>query len=196
MRTLLLWCLFVVIGFNGFGQTTPVDTTKRIVTAEDWRVRPWKEYQSFEGKFKVYTPGDFLLAVDTVQTNLGKLAYHMHVYHNQQKFAENVFYMITWVDYPLGTIHQDSTELLDEFFKASMDEAAQNVRGKVAYSGETSLQGYPGYLWRINYKMETAVIKTRVFVRDNRYYSIQTVTVKDLAINAASDRFFDSFQFL
>jgi hypothetical protein len=165
-------------------------------SAEDWRVNPWKEYQSMEGKFKVLTPGEFDKAVDSVQTPIGKMAYHILIYNNTQKNAENLFYMITFCDYPEGTIHSDSTELLKEFFDASIDQALKSVKGELAYQSDISLQGYPGKLWRINYLREQALIKTRAFMVKNRFYTIQTVTVKDMAINTASDRFFDSFIFL
>lgn len=162
-------------------------------SAEDWRVNPWKEYKSVEGKFQVLTPGDFDKAVDTVRTDLGKLAYHILVYNNTQKNAENLFYMITFCDYPPGTIHSDSTALLKDFFEASIDQAASSVKGEVVYQSDVSLQGYPGKVWRINYLRDQAVIKTKAFMAGNRFYTIQTVTLKDMAMNAASERFFDSF---
>lgn len=162
-------------------------------SAEDWRVNPWKEYKSVEGKFQVLTPGDFDKAVDTVRTDLGKLAYHILVYNNTQKNAENLFYMITFCDYPPGTIHSDSTTLLKDFFEASIDQAASSVKGEVMYQSDVSLQGYPGKVWRINYLRDQAVIKTKAFMVGNRFYTIQTVTLKDMAMNAASERFFDSF---
>jgi hypothetical protein len=165
-------------------------------SAEDWRVHPWKEYKSLEGKFQVLTPGEFDKAVDTVHTPLGKLAYHILVYNNTQKNAENLFYMITFCDYPVGTIHSDSTALLPDFFAASIDQAVSSVKGELVYQAEQSLKGFPGKVWRINYLRGQAVIKTRAFVVHNRYYSIQTVTLKDMAMNAASDRFFDSFMIL
>ena len=165
-------------------------------SAEDWRTNPWKEYKSLEGKFSVLTPGEFDKAVDSVQTPLGKLAYHILVYNNTQKNAENLFYMITFCDYPTGTIHSDSTDLLKDFFAASIDQAASSVKGELAYQGDILQQGFPGKIWRINYLRGQAVIKTKAFMVRNRFYSIQTVTLKDMAINAASDRFFDSFLIL
>jgi hypothetical protein len=165
-------------------------------SAEDWRTNPWKEYKSLEGKFSVLTPGEFDKAVDSVQTPLGKLAYHILVYNNTQKNAENLFYMVTFCDYPPGTIHSDSTDLLKDFFAASIDQAASSVRGELAYQADIVQQGFPGKIWRINYLRDQAVIKTKAFMVRNRFYSIQTVTLKDMAINAASDRFFDSFLIL
>lgn len=194
MKRLILGMLCTCLPFFLIAQVMR-DSFPR-ASAEDWRVNPWKEYQSMEGKFKVLTPGEFDKAVDSVQTPIGKMAYHILIYNNTQKNAENLFYMITFCDYPEGTIHSDSTELLKEFFDASIDQALKSVKGDLAYQSDISLQGYPGKLWRINYLREQALIKTRAFMVKNRFYTIQTVTVKDMAINTASDRFFDSFIFL
>lgn len=189
MAVLLLICSLMGVK----GQAQVLRDTFIQTSAEDWRIHPWKEYKSVEGKFQVLTPGDFDRAVDTVKTDLGKLAYHILVYNNTQKNAENLFYMITFCDYPPGTIHSDSTALLKDFFEASIDQAASSVKGEVMYQGDITLKGYPGKMWRINYLRDQAVIKTRAFIVGNRFYSIQTVTLKDMAINAASERFFDSF---
>lgn len=190
-KTCLLLGLF--LGLYGSASAQVLRDTFLATSAEDWRVHPWKEYKSVEGKFQVLTPGDFDKAVDSVQTPLGKLAYYILVYNNTQKNAENLFYMITFCDYPSGTVHSDSTALLNEFFEASIDQAASSVKGEVVYRGDVSLQGFPGKVWRINYLRDQAVIKTKAYMVGNRFYTIQTVTLKDMAINAASDRFFDSF---
>ena len=187
----LFWLISASIGYAQVLRDTFIQTS-----AEDWRTNPWKEYKSLEGKFSVLTPGEFDKAVDSVQTPLGKLAYHILVYNNTQKNAENLFYMITFCDYPTGTIHSDSTDLLKDFFAASIDQAASSVKGELAYQGDILQQGFPGKIWRINYLRDQAVIKTKAFMVRNRFYSIQTVTLKDMAINAASDRFFDSFLIL
>lgn len=190
-----LWLIALIwVALNNSLDAQVLRDTFIPTSAEDWRVQPWKEYKSIEGKFQVLTPGDFEKGIDSVQTPLGKLAYHILIYNNTKKNAENLFYMITFCDYPQGTIHSDSTELLKEFFEASIDQATSSVKGELMYQGDVSLQGFPGKIWRINYLRDQAVIKTKAFVVRNRFYSIQTVTLKDMAINAASDRFFDSFR--
>jgi len=104
--------------------------------------------------------------------------------------------MVSYVDYPSTAVHSDSTELISEFFEVTMDQAAFSIAGEVIYNNPIKVEGYPGYIWRINYKEDTGVIKTKAVLANNRYYSIQAVTVKELALNAAIDRFLDSFQLL
>ncbi len=157
----------------------------------------WEEFVSYEGRFRVLTPGDFSVKIDSVSTAIGTLAYHTFYYQPPEADRpENLFYMISYCDYPPEGVHSDSTALLDEFFASTMDAAAESVQGELLYSAEQKLDGYPGRIWRIDYLQGQAVVKTRAFLVKNRYYAIQTITVESLAMNPASERFFDSFRLL
>ena len=161
----------------------------------NFTVQDWQEYKSFEGKFRVRVPAEMTAKVDSIQTDVGKLAYHTHLYQpSDVKEAENLIYMVSYVDYPALSIHSDSTELIDEFFENTVESATEAVMGNLIYSSETTLHDYPGRLWRIEYLEDRAVIKTRAFLVENRYYAIQTICLKEKALNTASDTFFDSFK--
>jgi hypothetical protein len=155
----------------------------------------WQEYKSFEGKFRVLVPAEMNAKVDSIQTEVGKLAYHTHLYQPEDvQEAENLIYMVSYVDYPTLSIHSDSTELIDEFFENTVESATEAVMGNLIYTSETTLNDYPGRLWRIEYLEDRAVIKTRAFLIENRYYAIQTICLKEKALNSASDKFFNSFR--
>jgi len=161
----------------------------------NFTIQNWAEFKSFEGQFRVVAPGEMTEKVDSIETELGKLAYHAFVYQPEdEEKADNLIYMITYVDYPENSVHSDSTELVTEFFETTIESAAEAVKGNLIYSSETTLQEYPGRLWRIEYLEDRAVIKTRAFVAKNRYYSIQTISLKERALNTSSDKFFDSFR--
>ena len=155
----------------------------------------WQEYKSFEGKFRVLVPAEMTAKVDSIQTEVGTLAYHTHLYQpSDVQEAENLIYMVSYVDYPAYSIHSDSVELIQDFFDNTVESATEAVVGKLIYAAETSMQDYPGRLWRIEYLEDRAVIKTRAFLVENRYYAIQTICLKEKALNTASDTFFDSFK--
>ncbi|HKK75219.1 MAG TPA: hypothetical protein VJ953_09115 [Saprospiraceae bacterium] len=157
----------------------------------------WENFTSVNGLFKVRTPGPMKHKADTVSTRIGTLVYHTYFYQEElEEGADNFIYMVSYVDYPSTAVHSDSTELISEFFEVTMDQAAFSIAGEVIYNNPIKVEGYPGYIWRINYKEDTGVIKTKAVLANNRYYSIQAVTVKELALNAAIDRFLDSFQLL
>ena len=157
----------------------------------------WPYYTSMSGQFKIKVPGQMKEKVDTVQTELGQLVYHTYFYQNDgSDGSDNFVYMVSFVDYPEHSVHSDSTALLQEFFTATMDEAEFSINGELIYRKAIEEDGYPGYLWRINYRENSAMIKTKAFVRERRYYSIQAVTLKELGMNRQIDRFLDSFQLL
>ena len=157
---------------------------------------PWKEFTDYEGRFKVKLPGKFSHKIDTVETPVGLLAYHIYFYNNPSDNPDNVFYMISYCDYPDETVHSDSTTLLEEFFDASMDQAATAVNGELTYHNEAWLEGYPGRLWRIDYLDRKALVKTKAFMVNQRYYAIQVVTIQQKSLNLSTNKFMDSFQLL
>lgn len=156
---------------------------------------PWTYYQSLEGRFSVEWPGEFRTKVDSVKTPLGLLAYHNFFYQNpKEEKGENMFYMISYCDYPAEAVHSDSTELVSEFFDATMEQAAKSVIGKVLYSDNIYIKDYPGRFFRINYLEDKAVIKTRAFLVENRYYTIQTISLAGNSLNKSTEYFFGSFK--
>ncbi len=158
--------------------------------------RKWTLFQSYEGKFKVQVPDLMLEKVDTVETPIGKLAYHTFFYQDPTEYAENVLYMISYCDYPSETIHSDSVELVEALFETTMDAAAFSIDGELVYQTPVSLAGYPGRFWRINYLNNQAAVKTRAYFVENRYYAVQTIMYRALSLNRASDRFLESFRLM
>ncbi len=154
----------------------------------------WTNVASYDGRFKLLAPGEMKEKTDSIETPLGKLAYRVHFYQPEDKTAENLLYMVSWCDYPAGSIHSDSTELLEEFFNATMESAAFSIKGSVVYSDNYKMEDYPGRIWRIDYLDGQAIIKTRAFVVGNRYYAMQTVSLKEKHLNPAGEKFFDSFR--
>ncbi len=176
------WLLAVAVSF-AFLHTASAQSKAR-----------WEEYRSFDGRFRVLTPGELRHKTDSISTALGSLAYHTFFFQDTAKATENAVYMISYCDYPAGSLHHDSTELVRDFFKATVEESAFSVAGNVSWSNEIRLGQYPGIFWRVDYKDGRAVIKTRAYVVRNRYYTIQAVMRKERSLNAAADKFLESFR--
>lgn len=157
----------------------------------------WQAFRSYEGRFSVLAPGPLQEKVDSIETAVGKLAYHTFFYQPPASDStDNLLYMLSYCDYPPFTLDADSTELLAAFFEATIEAAVESVDGELAYSSEQGHLGYPGRIWRIDYLRGQAVIKTRALVVGNRYYALQTATVKGRSLNPATGRFLDSFRLL
>ena len=155
----------------------------------------WVETISYDGNLKVSAPGEMKHRHIGKKTPVGELTYHSLFYEAGAE-ADNVLYMISWVDYPAGSIHSDSLELVNSFLDATVETAVLNVDGELMYQTEVEVEGFPGRYWRIDYNSGTAVIKTKAFVAGRRYYSLQVASRKSKNLNRSVDQFFDSFKLL
>jgi hypothetical protein len=154
----------------------------------------WQTFESFECKFRVLAPGLMTEKVDSIQTDLGTLDYHVFYHKSENEDADNLFYMVSYCEYPEQSVHSDSTELLGEFFEATIQTATETVDGDLIYTTDIDYNDYPGKFWRIEYLKGNAIIKTRAFVIDSRYYSLQTIMYKNKSLNPSTEIFFDSFK--
>ncbi len=157
---------------------------------------PWQEYISQKGNYKVSIPGTMKEVINTVPTSLGELKYHIAVFRDSDKDADNLMYMISFCDYPQGSIHSDSIDLVQEFLEASIEQSVASVNGSLSYSTDITIKGYPGKMWRTDFGEGQGIIRTKAFVMNHRFYSIQTSCLKEKSLNTSSDKFFDSFSLL
>jgi hypothetical protein len=156
----------------------------------------WKEQVQMEGKFRIRAPGELVEKVSKIKTAMGETAYHAFVFKPTEKNPDNVFYIVNYVDYPQGTFHSDSTELRTEFFKTTIENSAIGVKGKLLYESDIQLDTHKGKIWRVGYNQGNAFIKSKCFLVGNRFYMIQTMTMKNKSMNLSADSFLDSFQVL
>ncbi len=157
----------------------------------------WEKFVFIDGGFELRSPGPLAEQVDTVETALGPLAFHRLFFQTQDaEESDNLVYEVSWVQYPEGVFPPDSTALIDDFFQETIAEAVKAVRGELGYATPIILQRYPGYLWRINYLNEKAIIKTKAFLKRDTYIAISGVAFRHKSLNASLDRFLDSFRFL
>jgi hypothetical protein len=184
--------LFLNLYFFAF---SPMAVAQETATGSELGEK-WSYFRSLPGNFEVQIPGDFTEKSDTVDTPVGSLIYHTAFLQLEKQDSDNLFYMVSYCDYPEETIHSDSTDLLEEFFAGTMETAAVSVRGNLVYSAPLDQDDFPGWQWRIDYLDGQVVIKTRAFVAERRYFSIQTIMYKNKSMNRSSSRFFESFRLL
>lgn len=153
----------------------------------------WIDVQDLDGRFRIQLPAAWQHQIDTVPTAVGTLAYHTFFLKVPSDTAENEVYMLSYVDYPEGSLHHDSTELVTELLDASLDAAKERMQGDILFSTDKALQYYPGRYWRIDYLQGQASVRTHAFVANNRYYALQTISRSARGINKSTDRFFESF---
>ncbi len=188
----LLTALFCCLLTTVFAQT-PQLVVKLDKTWE--QQQRWFEMNNLDGRFRVATPADLQHKIDTVTTALGGQVYHTFFFQVPDKdAAENIIYALSYVDYPVGSLHHDSLELVSELLAGTEEEAAKAVGGEVIYGADKTISGYPARQWRIDYpsKGGTASARTLAGVAGNRYYEIKVFSLRAAGLNESADRFFDS----
>lgn len=156
----------------------------------------WPEEVQYDGKFRVRTPAALTERVDTIEVAIGQLPYHVFYYQSPDLQSDNLFYMVSYTDYPTGAAHADSTELLQEFWETTVSTSVASLGGELLYESDAPFGDHPGHRWRVDYLEGKAIVKTWAFLRDNRYYALQTIALKEKSLNPSTERFFRSFELL
>jgi hypothetical protein len=153
----------------------------------------WKELRHLEGRFRVLVPNDMTEKKQKIKTELGEIDYHQFIYQPTEKNPDNVFYLVNYCDYPKGTFNPDSTDLINTFLNETVESSAKSVMGKVSYQGDIYLSKSKGKIWRVQYNNDKALIKSKCYLVNDRFYLIQTMMVKEKSLNPSADKFLDSF---
>jgi hypothetical protein len=192
MRSIFFLSLGLLLTATASAQT-PLLSVK---LEKSWEQRQnWTEFNEIDGRFRLLTPAEMMHKIDTVETDLGRQAYHTFFFQVPDKDeAENIIYAISYVDYPEGSLHHDSLTLVREFLAGTEEEAAAAVGGEVIYGADKQISGFPARLWRIDYpsKGGTASARTLAGVAGNRYYELKVFSLRAAGLNKSADRFFDS----
>lgn len=155
----------------------------------------WQEMNELDGRFRLLVPADMQHDIDSVETALGTQAFHtFHLQAPDKNTAENIIYALSYVDYPAGSLHHDSLELVGEFLLNTEEEAAVAVGGEVIYAADKALSGYPARQWRIDYNGGRASARTLAVVSGNRYFELKVFSLSATGVNKSADRFFDSLR--
>lgn len=158
----------------------------------------WVKTTSRTGAFTVVAPAVLDENTRSVSTKIGELNYHTFAYRDTDEKAENWLYVISYVDYPKGSLHADSTELVQDFLAETIASSLESAKGTLVYASDIKYKGAVGKIWRIDFGTGkgSGVFRTKAFVKGNRFYTIQTACPKENSLNTSSDRFFKSFDFL
>lgn len=193
MRFFCFCVLGMLIAVTGFGQDS-LSVSEELLITVAYEYDQWEDFRSYEGRFRVLMPGEVIENTQLMEMPIGEVRFHTFYCELKDPGADNLVYILSYCDYPEGGMHSDSTQLLADFFDATLEGAAESVTGKVIYSQDHSYKNYPGRVWRIDYLEGKAVIKTRAFMVGQRFYSLQTITTKERSLNNSTEKFFESFR--
>ncbi|PPK86100.1 hypothetical protein CLV84_3017 [Neolewinella xylanilytica] len=192
-----LWLLPILLLASRLPAQTPMAAQEAEPVQSYENERRWEQIDDLEGRFRILTPGPLEHKEDTLVTAVGEQVFHTYFFKVPDlERAENLIYVLSYVDYPEGALNQDSTELVAELLSSTEESAAEALRGEVIYATDREVRGHPGRLWRIDYKDGEANARTLAFVIGRRYYELKTFSLAGRGLGDASDKFFRSFEYL
>lgn len=153
----------------------------------------WVKFSPKGQPFEILCPGEMKNGEKKLITEIGEIHPVTWVYQGMEN-ENNYIYSISYVDYPEGTFHPDSTELINEFFKVSMDTHIKDIKGELVYKAPANYYSYPGVMYRASYNQNRAVAKSRMIMAGDRFYALQVYTISEKSLNEDMDRFLNSFE--
>lgn len=153
----------------------------------------WKKFSPSGQPFEVMITGEMKNGEKKILTEVGDLHPITWMYQGTQD-DPNFIYSVSYVDYPEGTFHPDSTELVNELFHASIESNITSLGGTLVYKSESPYSQYQGIIYRASYNDNKAVIKSRMILVKDRFYALQVYTLSEKSLNGDMDKFLNSFR--
>lgn len=157
----------------------------------------WRLYTDADAAFQIEIPGDFQHQKDTIETSVGTMTYHRYSCFPKDTQSHVFHYTVHYSRYPSGTIPRDSVELVNDLLNETVESTAGNLDAVVLYSDRITLEDkFQGAFWRMDLKDGKAVVKSKAYFVDDRFYLLQAFYWPERHKNVESERFFDSFKLL
>jgi len=153
----------------------------------------WKPFTPKGQNFEISVPGEMKNGEKKLLTDVGEMHPVTWIYEGKGE-DKNHLYLLSYVDYPRGTFHSDSTDLISELFKVSMETHIADLKGSVAYYSESPYGQSPGRIYRASYNDNKLVVKSRMILIGDRFYALQVYTTSEKSLNAGINQFLESFK--
>lgn len=163
-------------------------STMSFVNSDNWVLFETKSCQIYFPKKPTDHP-------KILNTAFGELKFNVYMYEvADNENDDNFVYALSEVEYPDSVINSDKKDLIDKFFRGSIDGVVNNVHGKLLSEFIIQFDGYPGREIDIDCKNGLAIIKMRFYLVKNKMYMMQTLTDTKKDFNKSIMKFMDSFR--
>lgn len=149
----------------------------------------WTTVQNKPGNFKVLFPQLPKETEKLIESKIGPLEMKSFV-----SKSDDVAYALTYVTYPDSIVYSGMTS--EDIFKGSIEGIAEGVKGTIGIQKAISLSGYTGKESQISFADGKGIINLRVYWIKSRTYFLQVGYRKEKEVNAAIDKFFNSFELM
>jgi len=156
----------------------------------------WIKFDTDLGQsFTVDAPGELFLKTKEISTALGVLESYTYAYQEEEKDVPNYLYVINIIDYPEETFPDDSLVLIADFLDQSLLSINDGVGGTLVYDSPINdKKNGVGRIFRIKYNEDYAILKGKLFLKGDKFISLQVFTTKEKSLNSEMDKFLNSFK--
>jgi len=169
---------------------TVLEKVKEVPVKEE-ATDDWYLFENEEQDYSIRFPNAPMLEEHVVNSDLGEL--NMKIFMSDEA-KEEVTYMTTATDYPMGIVHSSKTETFNKVFRGAIDGAVSNVDGKLLSETKINLDEFEGRLAKIDVKNGLGLITMKLYLIGSRLYMLQTIHEVNQGKPLYINRFFDSFK--
>lgn len=151
-------------------------------------------FEPLDAEISFLTPCEMHFATKEVFTEIGKLktsSWSCVTDVDQRQFG----YAVTYTDYPEGTFHPDSIDLIQSVLEESIAQNVADIHGELVYKTELPYDHYPGIMYRASFKNNKAIIKARFIIIHDRIYNLQVYASSDNSLHDTIETFLNSFRY-
>ena len=174
----IIICLFLLVG-----------------AAEEAKAQTWKKFRPVGENFEVSVPGQMTNAEKKIFTDVGELHPVTWMYQDNGN-KTNFLYTLSYVDYPEGTFHKDSSDFIADFFKESINAHLHDLKGSLVYQVDAPYYSYAGVSYRASYNKNKTVVKSRMIIAGDRFYALQVYAKTENSLDPDMDRYLNSFDII
>ena len=146
-----------------------------------------------DGSFDVKCPGTMDYGIKHVLTDLGEMKTITYLYREETENPDPV-YIINYTDYPKGILDADSIDLVEEFFKTSLEGIQTQLKGELIYYADISGLNMPQKIYKIHYNKGQAILKGKLIISKDRFFSVQVFSSLSQSDKPEIDAFLESFK--
>ncbi len=157
---------------------------------------PWIPLRVSGGAFEIKAPGAMTLTEQEIETDIGIIDYH--TYHLNYQDEEEGFFTFIVSFYRLQDVpaEDEDPDFYHEFLDATVQESTMAVGGEIIFEDQVNIDGHPGRFWRMHYNGGDNVIKSKAYIANGYFYSLQVASGKENSLSSLIDQFFDSFRLM
>lgn len=150
-----------------------------------------------DGGFRIQQKGEYKEKWQEIETAIGPIETFTFFYEPPDTMQDpNYLYLINYMEYPAESFKGYSDVERDSFLIESVDELRASMDAEINYSINLDVKDSNGLLCRMEFQDKNQIVKTKMFLRNTHFYSIQVFTTSEHSLNKEMDIFLDSFSFL